>query len=361
MAKFATFNNIRSIIEANGSIDMSSFMENVLSHNQFGYYVNKSPLGKNGDFITAPEISQMFGEMVGVWVADCWQQGGSLRDVALVELGPGKGTLMADLLRATKHVEGFHESISVYLVEISEPMIQIQKQLFKEYSKIKFHWIKSVNEIPEKPLYLIANEFFDAMPVNQYVKNRDDWYEVAVSLAPETGDFRLMELLLDPKQIQLLNEEYPSATHRSFLESSPISISYIKQIAALIMRNKGAALIIDYGYNEDNSTRKNFNPTIQALKDHKYHPILLDVGHADITAHVDFFALRKAVIERGVFANEISTQRDFLINMGIKLRAQMLLQKADTRQKQEINTALNRLIANDQMGSLFKVLIFKDK
>ena len=358
MSNVGTLNNIRSKIETMGSLDMSSFMQNVLSHNQYGYYVNKSPIGHKGDFITAPEVSQMFGEMVGLWVMDSWMKLNFPKNFVLVELGPGKGTLMRDILRATKHIKGFHDSFTIYFVEISKPHIELQKEMLKDFPNIKFNWIKTVFEIPKQPVIIVANEFFDAMPINQYVKNRYDWYEVAVSIEPQTGDFKFIELLLSSELANTLNNEYPHATHRSYLETSPLSISYIKHLATLVKDNTGAAIIIDYGYNENNLDRKNFHPTVQAIKNHKFHPILSEVGDADLSAHVDFFALAEAVATRGVIVKELTSQREFLLQMGIEVRAQILKNKASAKEAEHIELALMRLTSNEQMGNLFKVMSF---
>lgn len=340
---------------------MAEFMEHALSHREFGYYTSNDPIGINGDFITAPEISQMFGEMIGLKLADHWIKSGRPKDCVLVELGPGRGSLMNDLLRSTKNVEGFHEAMQVFFLELSKPLAAKQKLLIDKFAKIKFNWINSINEIPPKPLYLVANEFFDAMPVNQYVKNRQQWYEVAVTISPENGDYKLIELLLDNKLNDVFCFEYPLAQHRSYIETSSKSIEIIQEISSKILANHGIAVIIDYGYFEINQLRTNFNPTVQSVKNHKYHPLLSDVGHADITAHVDFFALSNAAKARQMEVEKIITQREFLLSMGIELRAQQLKKNASLKEAVEIDLALERLISDKQMGKLFKVMIVKNQ
>ena len=351
--------NIRMSLHQKGSMDVAEFMGHVLSHRDFGYYTNKDPIGFKGDFITAPEISQLFGEMIGLKLADHWIKSGQPGACALVELGPGKGSLMNDLLRATAHVEGFHDAMQIFFVEVSNPLKEQQKLLVNQFSKVKFNWTQSINEIPSKPTYLVANEFFDALPVRQYVKNRHEWYEVAVTISPESGDYKFIELLVDAKMNDLLNTEYPKSKHRSYVETSSESIEVIQKVSSRIYENQGIAIIIDYGYSENNLIRINFNPTIQSVKNHKYNPVLSDVGNADITAHVDFFALSNAAEARQVSVDKLITQREFLLSMGIELRAKALKKKATDEQKVEIDRALERLISDEQMGKLFKVMVIR--
>ena len=349
--------NIRHAIQKAGSVDVAQFMEFVLSGKEHGYYTNKDPIGRNGDFITAPEISQLFGEMIGLKLAQFWLQSGQPKDCILVELGPGKGTLMNDLLRATKNVPGFHQAMTVYMLEISNPLLQEQKLIANQNSEVKFNWISSLNELPNQPIYLVANEFFDALPINQYVKNRHEWYEVLVTLSPENGEYKFIEALLEAKRDQLLNEEYPGAKHRSYVEVSTQSIEIIKDISTRIAKSTGIGIVIDYGYCINNLVRSDFNSTLQSVIAHKYNPVLSYVGQADITAHVDFFALRAAAMARGVEVDEIITQGEFLLNMGIKLRAEILKKNAANDVKKTIDLAVARLISPHQMGELFKVML----
>lgn len=338
---------------------MAQFMEIALSSNEHGYYTNNDPIGEKGDFITAPEVSQLFGEMIGVKLASFWHESGRPNEFVLVELGPGRGTLMADLLRATKNVTGFHQAMRIYMLEVSKPLMAKQRLIANQHSNLRFSWISSLNELPDKPIYLVANEFFDALPVNQYVKNRHEWYEVLVAIAPENGDYRLIEALLEAKKNQLLNEEYPKAKHRSYVEISTKSIEIMRDIAGKIAKNRGIGVIIDYGYYQNNLLREHFNATIQSVKDHQYNPLLNFVGSADITAHVDFFALKNAALARGVEVEEIITQGEFLQHMGIMVRAELLKQKAGVKIKEEIDSAVERLVSPEQMGSLFKVMVVK--
>jgi NADH dehydrogenase [ubiquinone] 1 alpha subcomplex assembly factor 7 len=234
---------IRKAIEKQGRISVAQFMETVLAHSTMGYYSCNNAIGANNDFITSAEISQVFGEMVGVWCATMWQKMGSPTSFMLVELGPGRGTLMSDLLRATKSMPQFHQAIdSVNLIEISEPLKQLQINKFQQFSSIKFAWHKNVNTLPDKPMLLIANEFFDALPINQYIKGRNQWYENMVSVAAG-GD----ELVFEKYQVtkymqQILETEYGYLKRGNLVEISNESIVIMKKIGKLMSCRSGAII-----------------------------------------------------------------------------------------------------------------------
>ena len=265
-------------------------MEIALTHPQYGYYMRKDPLGIQGDFITAPEISQIFGELIGAWSAAQWIAMGRPK-TALVELGPGRGTLMADALRATKNIPGFHEAITVHLVEAS-PMLK-QKQwnaLAAKHPDIQWH--SSFEEIPPGPMLLVANEFFDALPIRQYVHLADGWHERFVMIGVD-GD---------------LHFTIPAAAGR-MVERCESGKEWTAAIARRMLEFGGAALIIDYGYN---GPPKNSQETLQAVRNHQYHDSLKVPGTADLTAHVDFHAIKHAAAEEGAEGYGPVTQGQFL-------------------------------------------------
>jgi len=354
LAKKNKLNNLRALIESQGCINIATFMEEVNSY----YYEYQTSIGAKGDFITAPEISQLFGEMIGIWVAQAWQNAGAPTNIALVELGPGRGTLMNDLLRVTKHIPGFWDSIEVHLVEQSSKLIKQQQAALEHYfSHIKFFWHDSVKRLPQKPIILVANEFFDALPVNQYIKNKDLWHEIMVAIMPENGNFYFMEMPVHQKIQAYLSEENPNAKHRSVVEYSTASILVMQDICDLIKSNGIAACIIDYGYNQDKQIRTSFNSTLQAVKNHKYHPVLSDIGEADLTAHVDFNALKQVADNRDCQTYTISTQGEFLKSLGIEKRLNSLSKNASSEQIYSLYSGFERLTSDEQMGKLFKVLL----
>lgn len=333
---------LKKLIYQQGPISIARFMSEALMHPQYGYYQKQQPFGREGDFTTAPEISQMFGEMVGIWVASIWQQMGEPQQVGLVEIGPGRGTLMKDLLRSSKNISGFHEALHVHLVEQSVQLTQAQQEVLKD-AHPDISWHQEFGEIKDGPAIVVANELFDALPIYQYVKTTEGFKEKVVALDEEKLVFALA-----PMEEQLPDEVLPEGT---VVEVSPASIGLMQQIAARIKAHGGAGLFIDYGYE-----MPAYGDTLQALKKHQYHPVLEDVGEADLTAHVNFTALAQAAKAEGLQA-EIMEQRRFLEQMGIAVRAEMLAQKATAEQQDGIQSALKRLTGKDEMGRLFKVLM----
>lgn len=340
--------HLKKLITNNGPITIAQFMADSLTHPEHGYYQKQKPFGKEGDFTTSPEISQIFGELVGIWCASVWQQMGSPANISIVELGPGRGTLMKDFIRGTKHVNGFHKAMEIHMVEVSRQLQQVQQKNLKE-SHGNIHWHSDMTSLPAKTSIFIANEFFDALPIHQYEKTTKGWCEKLMDIA----DGKLAFTLASPIS---LPGEHKNAANGNTLEACPTAITIMQDISARIEMENGAALIIDYGY-----IGKVYKDTLQAVKNHKYHPILEDIGSADITAHVNFSELSKAATEYDVNICNTITQRDFLLALGIELRTQSLIKNANDKQKQQITSATERLINADEMGNLFKVLAITGK
>jgi NADH dehydrogenase [ubiquinone] 1 alpha subcomplex assembly factor 7 len=347
---------LKKIIQEKGSISIADFMEQVIAHPEFGYYARCDAIGDTGDFITAPEISQLFGEIIGVWLAYYWNEKGRPNNIALVELGPGKGTLMNDILRSTKHVQGFHQSLSVHLIEISPRLRSIQKKALDHYHNVQFFWHNRFADVPSLPIFLVANEFFDALPIHQYIKYSNCWYENMVSITPGREELYFNKIPVAKDNRKFLEVDYQNVEEDLLVEVCPAGITIIKEIALRIKEQGGAALVIDYGYDTDSGKKLHYTSTLQAVKNHKYHPVLSDIGEADITAHVDFSALKKAALVKGVNVHEIISQREFLVSMGINVRARMLVSGSNSFTKEAILKGLDRLISPLQMGELFKVL-----
>lgn len=311
---------IFDLIRAESPLTVTRYMELCVSH----YYSSRDPFGKNGDFITAPEISQVFGELVGAWVQDMWQQESGSQAI-LCEAGPGRGTLMKDILRVTRH-SGLHECTNVVMVEASPVLQEIQERTLRNAHK-RIRWQDRLDNLPELPLFFVANEFFDALPIRQFV-----------------GD---QERMVEYTQEGLRFTPEGEVTY----EDSPLSRDIIYGIASHISRFGGAALIIDYGY-----AGTTHADTLQAVKNHEYVSALDMPGEADLTAHVDFTALRNAAAEAGACVSEITGQGQFLKRLGAELRAAALCRHLTPEQQKNVLSGVERLVSPTKMGTLFKVM-----
>jgi NADH dehydrogenase [ubiquinone] 1 alpha subcomplex assembly factor 7 len=308
------------------------------------------PFGVNGDFITAPEISQMFGELLGLWAGVSWMMAGSPSSINLVELGPGRGTLMADMMRAAPLVEGFAEAIVVHMVETSPILRAIQKQTLSEVALCETPiWHKAFADVNEGTSIIIANEFFDALPIEQYFKAGDYWCPRVVDVKPD-GD-GLCFVLLPPFDKPDLPPGLINLESDVMVEVCPTALDITADVSQRITEYGGAALFIDYGHSQSAS-----GETLQALKNHKYHDPLIDPGQADLTAHVDFAALAQRVFASGARAIGPVAQGNFLSALGISERANSLLKEANPQQAKDISSALKRLTDVEEMGELFKVM-----
>ena len=331
-------------IALTGPMPIADFMAEALGHPRLGYYRRAMPLGTAGDFTTAPEISQMFGELLGAWLAERWQAMGGPSPVRLVELGPGRGTLMADALRATRGVPGFHAALDLHLVDTSEPLRAAQRAALADVSPT---WHERFDDVPTGPLLLVANEFFDALPVRQFHRTAAGWRERMVGLAPD-GTLRLA---IAPGATPFATV-LPDAPVGAEAEISEAGRTQAADIGARLRRDGGWALIVDYGY--DKSTP---GTSLQAVRGHRGAGLLDRPGETDLSAHVDFAALAAAA---GVPAFGPVGQGDFLRRLGIEARARILKQRASAGQARGLDAALARLIAPDQMGTLFRVLALGD-
>lgn len=349
---------IRRQIEMTGPMDLGQFMMLALTHPDHGYYMKKDPLGRDGDFTTAPEISQMFGEMIGVWLADMWDRMGEQTPFILLECGPGRGTLMADILRATKAVSGFHEKMQIHLLEISPTLKEKQERILKPYTEAgKVTWHADLSDVPRNyPVFFIANEFFDALPFRQFVFQQGGWHEKVIVL--NQGESKGGQPLAYGYRKSPLEFEAPKLPQNGDVyEYAPARGAVLRDIAGRVKEQGGAGLIVDYGH-----IRSDYGETFQAVRGHEYCDPLEHVGNADLTSHVDFEALRSAALSVGVKCSPIIEQGRFLTQLGISVRAQALKKTATTAQQQDIEKSLHRLTASDQMGALFKVMgIYSDE
>jgi len=342
--------HIARLIKETGPMPVSHFMALALGHPKHGYYMTRDPLGAAGDFTTAPEISQMFGELIGLWIAETWMAQGSPTKFVLAELGPGRGTLMADALRALRAVPGLLPALDLHFVETSPVLAAIQKQNVPNAT-----WHDRFDTLPEGPLYVIANEFFDALPIRQFVRTKQGWCERYVMLSESsTEDEPRFEPAIMPvpqASNDILAAGQRNAPIGSLAEVSPASAAFAEDIALRISKHGGAALIIDYGH-----TKSAAGETLQALRAHEFVNVFENPGEADLTAHVDFEALAIAAKAGGVAAHGPIEQGTFLRALGIDERATTLKAKATPDQTRDIDSAEQRLTSREEMGSLFKVL-----
>jgi NADH dehydrogenase [ubiquinone] 1 alpha subcomplex assembly factor 7 len=340
---------IRRLIGIAGPMPVAEYMKLCLTHPQYGYYVTRNPIGAAGDFITAPEISQMFGELIGLWIASAWQAMNSPENVRVIELGPGRGTLMHDAMRAARIVKGFHDAVVLHLVEVGAALRQLQEQRLRGLG-VATLWHNTLDDVPGGPSIIIANEYIDALPVHQAVKQTDGWHERVVEIGPG-GDlvFGVARDVL-PSFDMTLPYRLRQAPEGTICEWRTDSFAFDLARRA---RDDGAALIIDYGH-----VKSGLGETLQAVARHIFADPLRTPGRADLTAHVDFEAL--AVSAEGVSARVHGpvTQRQFLLNLGIEKRAAALKAGASQSQGATIDIARSRLLATGEqgMGELFKAM-----
>jgi SAM-dependent MidA family methyltransferase len=344
--------DIRRRIAAAGPMPVGQYMTLCLADPTYGYYVTRDPLGADGDFTTAPEISQMFGELIGLWVAAAWARMGSPENIRIVELGPGRGTLMKDALRAMRVMPGLRDAAVVHLVE-SSPVLRAQQEYTLDGQDVPMFWHEALGEVPTGPSIVIANEFFDALPVNQAVKTKRGWHERRIGIDPE-GRFTFTTA---PDPIpgfeRLLPPTVRSAPEASIFEWRADTPAM--ELGRRIGRDGGAALVIDYGHAESGT-----GDTFQAVGNHSYADVLTDPGGVDLTAHVDFEALARPIEAMGANAFGPIYQAQLLRALGIETRAARLKANATPAAAAAIDLALARLIGHGRsdMGTVFKAAAF---
>jgi NADH dehydrogenase [ubiquinone] 1 alpha subcomplex assembly factor 7 len=327
-------------------------MTEALHHPTLGYYAQHDPIGRTGDFVTAPEVSQIFGELVGLWCADTWERMGRPDPVILAELGPGHGTLMADALRALRVTPRFRRALRLHLVEASARLRRLQAEKLGAAEPV---WHADIGTLPDGPLILIANEFLDALPIRQFVRGASGWHERRVALA---ADGERLTFAVDGAPsfpAAIAPAELKSAATGSLWEICPAAATIAATLGARLREQGGGALFIDYGYGANAG-----GDTLQALKQHRHHDVLADPGEADLTAHVDFAAVAAAAVEAGARAFGPITQAALLTSLGAKQRAAQLLKHATPAQAAAIESGCRRLLDENEMGTLFMALAIAD-
>ncbi|PWB83830.1 MAG: methyltransferase [Methylocystaceae bacterium] len=338
---------IAAIIAQDGPITLERYMSLALSHPTLGYYMTRDPFGAGGDFITAPEISQMFGELVGLWAQEAWRAAGAPAPAHLIELGPGRGTLMSDVLRVARISPPFFDAIDAHLVETSPVLEAVQRRTLADV-ETPIGWSADIALAPQGPAIILANEFFDALPARHFVKTARGWSERLVGL----DDAGALVFGVPDHVEQDLKIAAPEG---SIIEVGAIAARLMSEIAARLVAQGGALLVVDYGH-----TRTTLGETLQAVARHAYVDPLAEPGEADLTTHLDFAALARAATSAGARVQGPVTQGAFLTQLGIAQRAEALQRRATPAQSADIALALERLAgAGDptrNMGELFKAM-----
>jgi len=341
---------IIGLIGATGPIPVSEYMALCLFDPDEGYYTTREPFGVAGDFITAPEVSQMFGELVAVWLYQAWQRAGRPLPATFAEIGPGRGTLMKDMLRTWSRLDpALVAGASFAMVETSPRLAEIQERtLAGQRAALALAWHQTIETLPRQPLFIVGNELFDAVPIRQFVYVGSGWRERVVGL--DGADELHFFAGAGSVDAALLPADATDAPQGAIAEVAPARSALMSAIAARIAGQGGAGLFIDYGHLEPG-----VGDTFQALRRHRREDVLASPGEADLTAHVDFAPLADIVRAHGLDA-QLSTQGEFLLGMGLLERAGALGADADAETRQAISNAVQRLAGPDAMGELFKVM-----
>ena len=337
-------------LKNNSKIPLDRFINKVLYEKNNGYYMNKNPIGYRGDFVTSPNISIMFSEMIAVWLISFWEKIGCPKHFNIVELGAGNGEMMLQILKTVEKFDIFKSSSSFFIYEKSSYLKKLQKKKIK-FKNIK--WINKLERIPKFPSIFVANEFFDALPIKQFIKKNNNWYEKYIINKDESLEFfekKINSLLIE----KLLNQKLKK--NQKFIEYSPLANKKLNTISKIIRKQNGGLLIIDYGYKD----KKMFD-TLQSVKKHKKNIILKNIYKADITHLINFDFFKKKIRNLKIDCVNITTQREFLIKMGILERAEIISKNMPFSKKSDIYFRLKRLIDKNQMGTLFKVLFATNK
>lgn len=339
---------IVELISALGPIPVSEYMALCLFDPRDGYYTTREPFGTKGDFTTAPEISQMFGELVAVWLYEAWLAIGKPMPVTVAEIGPGRGTLMKDMLRTLSRLDGeFVAAAAFAMVETSPRLTEIQKKTLAG-AQAALGWHENVGTLAKTPLLIVGNELFDAIPIRQFVRTEKGWRERMIGLDDNDRlSFFAGAASLDPS---LLPDDAADAPQGAVVELAPARTALMTTVAAHIAKHGGAGLFIDYGY-----LRPGVGDTLQALRKHRHEEVLANPGEADLTTHVDFAALAAAARVQGL-DTRTATQGAFLLGMGLLERAGQLGAGAGEALRKKISGEVERLAGPQAMGELFKVL-----
>jgi NADH dehydrogenase [ubiquinone] 1 alpha subcomplex assembly factor 7 len=332
-------------------LTLDKYIEEALYNKKFGYYMKSDPFGEKGDFITAPNISVLFSEMIAIWIISFWENLQCPKKFNLIELGAGNGEMMKVLVKTFNQFPNFKKACKINILEKSN---FLKKKQEKNINTKNIRWIRNINNLNNSPCIFVANEFFDSLPIKQFIKKKDKWYERYVNfknlLSPQYSDI-LFDMRKFEKNIQL------NISHKQkFIEFAPSSINYFRDIAKKITSNHGGILIIDYGYFD-----KKIKNTLQAISNHKYSNVLNNFGNSDITHNISFYLTEKIIKKFGKFNLQTTSQKKFLIKLGILQRAEILTKNIPFTKKADIYFRIKRLVDKNFMGDLFKVMLITNK
>ena len=331
-------------------ISLDKFIDKSLYNKDYGYYMKKNPFGEKGDFITSPNISVLFSEMVCIWIVSLWKKLNKPEKINIVELGAGNGEMMFNIIKTSKQFLFFKSVCNFFIYEKSPYLKKIQKEKLKNF---KVNWLKKLNQINNGPAVFIGNEFFDSLPIKQFIKKNNNWFEKYVDTYSKNKKF--VEKKINIKKIEK-KIGINISKDQKFIEFSPLMFQLIKEISNIINKKNGGLLIIDYGY----FNKKMFD-TLQSVKKHKKTHILNNVGNSDITHLLNYKLIKEIVKKFKLKTNGLTTQRKFLIKLGIIQRAEIISKNVPFSLKVDIYYRLRRLIDSKQMGDVFKVMFISNK
>ena len=331
------------------SLPLDKFIDLSLYDKKIGYYMKQNPFGKKGDFITSPNVSRMFSEMIAIWIVGFWENLGSPQKFNLVELGAGNGSMMKILIESFKNFPSFFGACNILIHEKSPKLIKVQK---KELKLKKIVWISELKEIKKIPSIFIANEFFDSIAIKQFVKEKNLWFERYVKVKKNKSNFFFNKKFNMNKFEKKIS--YNISKNQSFIEYSLLGLKYLKKITNFIKKNNGGLLIIDYGY-----TEKRMKNTLKAISNHKYSNVLQNIGKSDITHNINFYLFKKQIQKLGGVKELFTTQGDFLKKMGIEKRAEIISKNLNFSMKADMYYRLKMLMDENKMGKIFKVMFIK--
>ena len=345
-------NKITKILKIKKSIPLDQFIDLALYNKKTGYYMKKNPFGRDGDYITAPLVSKLFGEMIAIWCISFWEHLGKPKKFIITELGPGDGSLCKDLMETFKKFDHFYQSLEMKLIEKSLKLKKIQKN---KINNKKVEWINDIEDLKSGPIVFLCNEFFDSLPIKQFYKKNNFFYEKHIGLLKKSKTVDFFYKKADKKLITTL-KKLNLFDGKSFVEYPVSGINYLKKISKKIKKFGGSILLFDYGYTETKSSN-----TLQSISKHRYSSILKNPGDADITHLVNYNLFFNTLKKSNLEVNKVVTQREFLQKLGIIERANILSQKMNFKTKADIYYKLKKLLHFKEMGNLFKVLSAQKK
>ena len=338
-------------ISNNKHISFDKFVDIALYHKKTGYYMKKNPFGKDGDFITAPNISILFSEMLAIWCIAFWEHLGYPKKINIIELGAGNGEMMYQMIKVFERFNKFRESSNYFILEKSQFLKKIQK---KKLNSHKITWLNSINKLKNGPNIFLANEFFDALPIKQFIKKKNKWYEKSIK-KNNINKFEFVNVITNIKNLEK-KIEINLSKNQKIIEFSPLTYDYLNIISKKINTFQGGLLIVDYGY-----LKKKMRNSLQSIYKHKFNNILDNFSKSDITYNLNFFLLKKIVKKLNLKVAGLTSQRNFLTRLGILNRAEILAKNLQFSKKADIYYRIKRLIDRNFMGELFKVMFVTGK